>query len=61
MKEFVSFIVFEGEMTRLERVIKRLWILCIILFIALITTNCLWLAHSQNINGTQCVETNQTP
>ena len=47
MKEIVSYYVFEGEMTRLERVIRRLWILCLVLLIALLSTNIAWVYYSQ--------------
>lgn len=39
----IPFIVHESEVARLERVIKRLWILCIIIFIFLIATNAGWI------------------
>lgn len=61
MKEYVSYIVFEGEMTRLERIIKRLWVLCIILFIALLTTNYVWLSHTQKIITITNGETERIP
>ena len=35
----VSYVVFEGEMTRMERTNHRLWILCIILIVCLLGTN----------------------
>jgi len=39
----VSYAAFEGVQVRLERTNRRMWILCIILIIALIGTNALWL------------------
>ncbi len=39
----ISYIVHESEVARLERVIRRLWILCIIIFVALIATNAAWI------------------
>lgn len=41
--ETIPYIVHEDQMARQERHIKRLWILCIIIFIALIGTNAGWL------------------
>ena len=41
--EKIDYIVFEGEMVRQERYVKRLWIMCIIIFAALILTNAGWL------------------
>lgn len=39
----IPYIAHESEVARLERVIKRLWILCIIIFIFLIATNAGWI------------------
>ena len=39
----IPYIAHESEVARLERVIKRLWILCIIIFVALIATNAAWI------------------
>lgn len=41
----VDYIVFEGEMARSERHIKRLWIALIISIIATIATNLAWLHY----------------
>lgn len=41
----VDYIVFEGEMARSERHIKRLWIALIIAVIAIIATNLAWLHY----------------
>lgn len=37
--KIVPYFVHEGMLARQERTIKRLWILCIIIFLALIGTN----------------------
>lgn len=44
-KEIVSYIAFEGEMTRMERVNHRLFILCIVLIVALLVTNIGWIIY----------------
>ncbi len=44
-KQTVSYIVFEGEMTRMERTIHRLWISTILLLLALLGTNAGWLYY----------------
>lgn len=44
-KDIVSYLVFEGEMTRLERMNHRLFILCLALMIALICTNAGWIYY----------------
>lgn len=41
----VPYIVFEGEMARNERHIRRLWILVIILAVMLVGTNIGWLIY----------------
>lgn len=43
--ETIPYIVHEDQMARQERHIKRLWILCIIIFIALIGTNAGWIYY----------------
>jgi hypothetical protein len=43
----VPYIVHEGIMARQERTIKRLWILCIVIFIALVATNAGWIYYEQ--------------
>ena len=46
MNKDVPFIVHEGEVARLERIIKRLWVLCIIIFTALVLSNGAWTYYS---------------
>lgn len=41
----VDYLVFEGEMARSERHIKRLWIALIIAVLAVIITNLAWLHY----------------
>ena len=41
----VPYIVHEGIMARMERTIKRLWILAIILIVALVGTNAGWVYY----------------
>ena len=45
MEKTIPYYIHEGEMARQERHIRRLWILCIIMFIALIGTNAGWLYY----------------
>ena len=56
MNNEVPFIVHEGEVARLERVIKRLWIMCIIVFVALVLSNGAWTYY---ISQWQTVEVSQ--
>jgi hypothetical protein len=46
-EQTIPYIAHEGMMARQERTIKRLWILCIIIFIALIATNAGWIYYEQ--------------
>lgn len=39
----VPYIVYEGEMARHERRDKRLWVVIILLIVALVATNAMWL------------------
>lgn len=41
----IDYLVHEDQMVRMERVIKRLWILCIMIFIALVATNAGWIYY----------------
>ena len=54
MDEKISVFAFQEFCARLERTIKRLWILAIILTVLLIGTNCAWLLYESQF---QCVET----
>lgn len=45
MKEQVPYIVHEAAMARLERTIKRLWILCIVMFSAFVISNAIWIYY----------------
>lgn len=42
----IPFIVYEKEMTRYERVIKKLWVLIILLIVLLVGTNVSWLIYN---------------
>ena len=39
----IPYFVHEGMMARQERTIKRLWILCIIIFLAFVASNAAWI------------------
>lgn len=42
-EKMIPYIAFESVTSRQERTIKRLWILCLVLIIALLGTNAGWL------------------
>lgn len=55
----VPYMVHEDDMARLERTIKRLWILTIILIVSLLGTNGAWLYYEssfEDVTVTQDVE-----
>lgn len=41
----VPYIVYESAMSRMERTIKRLWILCMVLLAVIIGSNIAWLYY----------------
>ena len=43
--EQIPYYVHEGMMVRMERTIKRLWILCIIIFLAFVASNAAWIVY----------------
>lgn len=45
MENNVPFIVHEADMARLERTIKRLWILLILVIVLLVGSNCAWIYY----------------
>lgn len=57
MTEIMPIAVHESVMSRMERTIKRLWILCIILIGVLVATNAGWIYYeSQFITEETTVE-----
>ena len=55
----VPYIVHEGAMARMERTIKRLWILVILLAVFLVGSNAAWIYYEsqfETITVTQDVE-----
>ena len=57
----VPYYVHEGEMARQERHIKRLWVLCIIIFVTLIGTNAGWLIYESQFEDVSMTVTQDTP
>lgn len=58
--EFVPYLVHEGILVRLERTIKRLWILCIIIFLAFVGSNAAWLYYESQWEVVETVTTTTT-
>ena len=44
----VPYIVHESQMARLERTIRRMWVLCIIMFLAFVVSNSLWIVYENS-------------
>jgi len=59
MNEPIPYIVYEGTMVRFERTIKRLWILCIIMFTALVISNCMWVYYESQFAVEETTEVTQ--
>lgn len=58
-EKMIPYIAFESATSRQERTIKRLWVLCIILIVALLGTNAGWLYYEKQFEDvvvTQDVE-----
>ena len=55
----IPFIVYEKEMTRYERVIKKLWVIIILLTVFLVGSNIVWIVYDkqfEDVTITQEVE-----
>lgn len=59
----VSYIVFESTISRFDRVIKRLWVVILILIFLLLGTNLAWLYYEsqfEEVTETTTTTTTQT-
>ena len=45
----IDYVVHESAMARMERANKRLFILCIMVFIAFVSTNIGWIIYESNV------------
>lgn len=45
MNKQVSYLEFESSQARMERINRRLWVLCLVLIISLLGTNGAWLYY----------------
>lgn len=55
----VPYIVHEGDMTRLERTNRRLWILSIMLVLLLVGTNAGWIYYENQFQEVETVTTQE--
>ena len=49
--ETVPYIVFEAEMARMERIVKRLWALLLIAVLLLVASNVAWIEYERQFEG----------
>ena len=45
----VPYFFYEGDMSRLERQLKRLWIVVLVLIFMLVSSNCAWLWYESQL------------
>ena len=55
-EKMIPYIAFESATSRQERTIKRLWILCLVLIVALLGTNAGWLYYEKQFEDVVTVE-----
>ena len=55
----ITYFAHEGIMARMERTIKRLWVLCIILIILLAGSNAAWLWYESQFEDEQTTVTQE--
>ena len=53
----IPYAVHEGDMSRMERIIKRLWVVVILLIILLVGSNVVWVAHESQFSKEVTTET----
>ena len=51
----VPYLVHEGILARMERTIKRLWVLCIVLIVLFVGSNAGWLYYESQFEETTTV------
>ena len=53
----IPFIAYESSQTRMERMNRRLWILCLFLIVALVGTNVGWFVYESQWNYVDTADT----
>lgn len=51
----VPYLVHEGDMSRLERQLKRLWIVVLVLIFLLVGSNCAWMIYESQFETVETV------
>lgn len=54
----ISYAAHEGMMARMERTIRRLWILCVILILLLAGTNAAWIYYETSFEDVVVTQEN---
>lgn len=57
--KMIPYIAFESATSRQERTIKRLWILCLVLIVALLGTNAGWIYYESSFEDVQSTVTQE--
>lgn len=57
----ISYAAHEGMMARMERTIRRLWILCIVLILLLAGTNAAWFYYESQFADETLTVTQDSP
>jgi preprotein translocase subunit SecY len=52
----IPFVVYEKEMTRYERVIKKLWVIIILLIVFLVGSNIVWIVYDKQFETVESSE-----
>ena len=52
----VPYFFYEGDMSRLERQLKRLWIVVLVLIFMLVGSNCAWLWYESQFETVETVQ-----
>ena len=55
----VPFAVHESAMARMERTIRRLWILLLVLVVLLVGTNALWIWYESQLEKVEVTQENE--
>lgn len=53
----IPYVVHEGDMSRMERIIKRLWIVVILLIVLLVGSNAMWVVYESQFSKEVTTET----
>lgn len=54
--ENIPYVVHEGMMARQERTIRRLWVLCLVIFLAFVGSNAYWIWYEAQFEDQEIVQ-----